>query len=86
MDHSIHIPLKLINAPNISPECKFFLIHIIANHEDDIHMPTIVKDFKGCWGKDRIYYFVSEAMHAGYITRNVTYESNLKRYTYSLNI
>ena len=86
MDNSINIPLKLINATNISSECKFFLIHIIANHETNIHMPTIIKDFKSCWGKDRIYNLLSEALDSGYITRNTTYDLNLKRYSYELNI
>ena len=86
MNNSIHISLKLINDPNISSECKFFLIYIIANHEDDIHMPTIIKNFKDYWGRDKIYNLLSEALDSGYITRCITYDSNLKRYSYELNV
>lgn len=86
MSVSINVSKDLVNDPNISPECRFFLIYIFTNFSDNIHMPTIMSSLKKFYGKDRVYKLLKEAMQADYIHKYETFDRNLKRYHYELNL
>lgn len=70
----------LIRDKNLSPECCWLIIYLLANKNSwTINVAQIINDLKERVGRDKVYKILDEAMEIGYIKRELRKKGNLKQ-------
>lgn len=69
----------LIRDSNISPNCRWLIIYLLANKDGwVINIKEVLENVKGLIGINKLYSIVKEAIDAGYVKREEIKNGNIR--------